>query len=369
MQKKSVVMGGGSSSVGGILHRHAHRALFSLRGPDAMKFLQGVTTNDVHGMDIGTAQYTAFLTPKGRILTDAQLIKMNEEEMVVDVGQGQKESVLRHLKRYMLRSRIEMTEWPEHQVWTKITRATPHPSNVEENVQSLYVKLSERSRPSSSSSSSSPILAFHDPRGLDFGFRFITDVTPTENDALMVEDQGQAYDVFRLSMGLLEGDELVDRIPAECNLDLLNGIAFSKGCYVGQELTARTQFKGTIRKRALPVQILPLNTVDNVNSSNSTTALPSLWSELGNPPLPSLAVGDALENQHHRRVGRWIALSSKYAIGVAQVRLNPVLSDIMKGENHPLVLKEKQQQPYQALPYLPSWWPTHLDLETGKPKG
>ena len=51
------------------------------------------------------------------------------------------------------------------------------------------------------------------------------------------------YDRFRMIHGVAEGSELIDRIPIECNLDLLNYISFTKGCYVGQELTARTKFK------------------------------------------------------------------------------------------------------------------------------
>ena len=56
------------------------------------------------------------------------------------------------------------------------------------------------------------------------------------------------YERFRLQYGIMEGRELSDRIPIECNLDLLNYIRFDKGCYLGQELTARTKYKVLIRR-------------------------------------------------------------------------------------------------------------------------
>jgi folate-binding protein YgfZ len=64
------------------------------------------------------------------------------------------------------------------------------------------------------------------------------------------------YERFRLLKGLPDTPEIVGRIPLECNLDLLNYISFTKGCYVGQELVSRTKFRGLLRKRVLPYIVL-----------------------------------------------------------------------------------------------------------------
>jgi len=73
--------------------------------------------------------------------------------------------------------------------------------------------------------------------------------------------QSDVYHALRLCYGVPEGvHDIVaeENLPLECNLDWLNGVSFSKGCYVGQELTARTHFQGLIRKRMMPVSLAPL---------------------------------------------------------------------------------------------------------------
>ncbi len=73
------------------------------------------------------------------------------------------------------------------------------------------------------------------------------DAPPTADAA------GDAYDAHRMALGVAEGAELSGELPLELNLDALGAISFTKGCYVGQELTSRTHFRGVIRKRAMPV--------------------------------------------------------------------------------------------------------------------
>ena len=65
----------------------------------------------------------------------------------------------------------------------------------------------------------------------------------------------QWYTEYELDHGMTDGPAITNRIPLECNLDLLNYISFSKGCYVGQELTAQTKFKGLVRKRLFPFSV------------------------------------------------------------------------------------------------------------------
>jgi len=90
------------------------------------------------------------------------------------------------------------------------------------------------------------------------------------------------YDWVRLSQGLPEGSEWSGAVPLELNLERLNGVSFTKGCYMGQELTARTHFQGLVRKRALPVLLAPLPPLG---------PLPRWQALAARPGSPSGAVG------------------------------------------------------------------------------
>jgi folate-binding protein YgfZ len=88
-------------------------------------------------------------------------------------------------------------------------------------------------------------IVFDDPRFACFGKRVIT-LSADGNklaDKITIQNTGQLPTFYRYMNGIAEGKELSNKIPLECNLDFLNYISFKKGCYVGQELTARTKFK------------------------------------------------------------------------------------------------------------------------------
>ena len=100
-----------------------------------------------------------------------------------------------------------------------------------------------------------PIISVTDPKVASIGTRHLLHITPKNNGTETAYDASirknasrkfsptSKYHFLRLLNGLVEGPEIINRIPLECNLDLLNYVDFAKGCYVGQELTARTKFK------------------------------------------------------------------------------------------------------------------------------
>jgi folate-binding protein YgfZ len=138
----------------------------------------------------------------------------------------------------------------------------------------------------------------------------------------------ESYDALRLSLGVAEGGELAGELPLELNLDGLDAVSFTKGCYVGQELTSRTHFRGVVRKRAMPVALAP----------SSGAAAAAAGAQLL-PPEGGAPVGRVLA----ARGGR----------GVALLRLAAALPSA-PGAPPPTLASEGGGT---AVPQRPRWWP------------
>jgi folate-binding protein YgfZ len=139
--------------------------------------------------------------------------------------------------------------------------------------------------------------------------------------------------------GLIDGVEIFNKIPFECNLDLVNYYSFTKGCYVGQELSARTKYKGVIRKRLLPFHLTqPSSSSENNNNDKSFQAISdSTVNELltkamqnSSSPLSSLKIGDKIyataeeAKANQKEIGEIVAVNSNKSIGMAMMHLDPV---------------------------------------------
>lgn len=202
------------------------RGILELTGIDRGSFLQGLITNSVDKISTTTAIYSAFLTPQGRFFHDFFIIEHNGA-WLIDCELDRAENLLNRFNLYKLRSRVNWrdasNEYKVYASWNE---------NVPEN--------------------SKDSVCFSDPRLLDLGHRIITRI-PLNTDAHFDD-----YDILRLSHGIPDGsrDMPVEKaIILECGLDELNAVDWRKGCYIGQELTARTNYRGLIRKRLLPVKI------------------------------------------------------------------------------------------------------------------
>jgi tRNA-modifying protein YgfZ len=186
------------------------RAVIALTGVEARGYLQGLVTNDVE--KIAVPAYAALLTPQGKILFDF-LISEGEGGLLLDVRRTAREALLKRLTLYKLRAKVEI--------------------KLRDDLAVLWGE-----QPG----------AFADPRLPALGQRAIA----PRQDA---PDGGAAYLAHRLDLGVPEGNDFgSDKIFAlDAGLDELHAIAFDKGCYVGQELTARMKHRGTARKRLLVV--------------------------------------------------------------------------------------------------------------------
>ncbi len=198
------------------------RAVIALEGGEARDFLQGLVTNDIQRLVPATGLYAALLTPQGKILFDF-LMTEGDGALLLDCPADRADALVKRLTMYRLRAKIGIAVRPQL---------------------SVYAGLSGRP--------AERAVTFPDPRLAALGPRSIG-ASAEMPDFL----EGPAmYHAHRLALGVPEGADFgSDRIFAlDAGLDELHGVAFDKGCYVGQELTARMKHRGTARKRILSVR-------------------------------------------------------------------------------------------------------------------
>jgi folate-binding protein YgfZ len=205
------------------------RAVLAISGPQARDFLQGLVTNDVvGGLAPGTGLYTALLSPQGKILFDF-LLTEGEGALLLDSARDQSEALLKKLKMYRLRSKVEIEAREQLGVYVNLKG---HPDN-------RVVPYADRA------------VSFADPRLAALGVRSIG--ARAEMPANLPGSRG--YHRHRLTLGVPEAQDFgFEKIFAlDAGLAELNGVSFTKGCYIGQELTSRMKHRATSRKRLLTV--------------------------------------------------------------------------------------------------------------------
>jgi folate-binding protein YgfZ len=190
------------------------RRILRLTGADTRSFLQGLITNDVAKLDSGLV-YAALLTPQGKYLADFFLVP-DGQDVLLDVAEDLADGLVKRLNMYRLRADVAISETD-----LNLQRGTgPAPEG-----------------------------AFADPRHPDMGWRAYT--TAAESD------DGTDWAALRVAHCIPEtGIELTqDSYILECGFERLNGVDFRKGCYVGQEVTARMKHKTDLRKGLTQVTI------------------------------------------------------------------------------------------------------------------
>jgi folate-binding protein YgfZ len=205
------------------------RAVIALSGPGARDFLQGLVTNDMAALAPGKGLYTALLSPQGKIAFDF-FVTEGEGALLLDVALVSRDALLKKLKMYRLRAAVEIEAREMLGVYSNLKG---HPDN-------RPVGYAERA------------VTFADPRLAALGARSIGAVAEMPANL----PGPRAYHDARLALGVPEaGDFGFEKIFAlDAGLEELHGVAFTKGCYVGQELTSRMKHRATTRKRILTVE-------------------------------------------------------------------------------------------------------------------
>jgi folate-binding protein YgfZ len=221
------------------------RGLLALQGADARPFLQGLISNDVNGIRLDQAGYAALLTPQGKFLFDFFVVQSGEA-LLLDTEAARLQDLQRRLLMYRLRSKVEITD---------VSAGLVVAALIGEGVVGL-LELPERPGVCRILDQG---LAFVDPRLPGMGARALLPGQSARAGlaALGFEEAPRAaYERLRLSLGVPDGsrDLAVEKATLlESGFEELNGVDFAKGCFVGQELTARMKYRGLVRKRLMPV--------------------------------------------------------------------------------------------------------------------
>jgi folate-binding protein YgfZ len=197
------------------------RAVIAVSGDDRVEFLQGLVSNDVAAVAPGHAVWAALLTPQGKWLADFFMVA-DDDRLLLDCEGGQAAMLATRLSRFRLRSKVAVapTDLRVYAVWG----GEPAPGP----------------------------LAFRDPRLEAAGWRVLSEIA-RETNASEAE-----WDAHRLSLGLPDGSrdlEAEKTVLLEAGFDELGGVSWTKGCYMGQELTARTRYRGLLKRRLVPVSV------------------------------------------------------------------------------------------------------------------
>ncbi len=199
------------------------RGVLELTGEDRVAFLQGLVSNDVAALAPGEACWAALLTPQGKWLADFFVVA-TDGALLIDAERAQVPALAQRLSRFRLRSKVALRDAAD----------------------SLHVHAAWGAAPPAQG------IVFADPRLPEAGWRVLTPA-PLPTDATP-ED----YDRHRLALGLPDGSrdmEAEKSVLLEAGFDELHGVSWSKGCYMGQELTARTRYRGLVKRRLVPVEV------------------------------------------------------------------------------------------------------------------
>lgn len=333
------------------------RRLIAVEGPDAARFLQGIVTQNILATAATashdpTACYSAILNAAGRVLYDVFIYpdhhlttKFGGNNFLVEVDASQAANLEKHLKRYKLRAKVTVTLLSRGAltVWHAWSDNDDHSPQQQQQQQAKL--LTEDLLPPNSAK------LLRDPRAPGLGYRILTSgedppplgdvvasllprVSKREPGPLAREEDEAAYRVRRYLYGVPEGpDEVLQEkaLPLEGNLDVMGGVDFRKGCYVGQELTIRTKHQGIVRKRILPVMLYDAS---NDSSPPETLAYqPDLVGgdggivDAANIPKDT-SIGRV--GRKGRSAGKW--LRGVGNIGLALCRLETMTDVVLPGE-------------------------------------
>lgn len=298
-----------------------NKKLLKVSGKDASDFLQGLVTNDMgHFEDGARCMYAMFLNNKGRVLYDSLIYKWDDDSFLLECERSVYTLLLRHLSLYKLKRNVLFDDASAgYDVWTLIS-----PVN--------------NPLPEITFDAKSHINLFTDPRLKELGCRLITlnslsgaNLVELFGKEVLLKDE-DVYRYARYKLGVGEGPEELPPgacFPLEVNCDYLHGVSFHKGCYIGQELTARIHHTGVVRKRIMPLRFIEvIDVLENVDKDEAI--LPTKSS--------SPKIGVLRGYVHDCGIG---LLRIKDAIEAHTVKMNNYTAEVIK----------------------PSWWPVEAPKE------
>ena len=224
-----------------------NRGLISVTGEDAKEYLQNIITNDINKVSKSSSVFAALLSPQGKYLFDFFVIK-NDEGYLLDCNGKAVKELVNNLSKYKIRSKVEIEDLSSNYVVGVINFENFKIIQKDLGKQEATLEFRE-----------SPI--FVDPRDSDLGARIISPLeklylTIKKLNLKIVENKSYLEKAFLKGIPVEGLNNLQNQLfGLEINFEKLNAIDFKKGCYVGQENTARMKLKNKLRRRLLPIKV------------------------------------------------------------------------------------------------------------------
>lgn len=221
--------------------RLPNRGVLAIGGEDAQSFLQGLVTNDVAAVTAERAGYGALLTPQGKFLFDFLLYRA-ADGFLMETEADRLHDLMRRLTMYKLRAKVTIAD-------------------VSDRYAVLALLPSDGGLPDRTPALSDGAILVTDPRLGELGGRVLLppdQVADAMAELGLAEQPVDAWEAHRMALGVPDGSrdiEIEKGILLENGFEELGGVAFDKGCFIGQELTARTKYRGLVKKRLLPIAI------------------------------------------------------------------------------------------------------------------
>ena len=247
-----------------------HRALIAVRGEDRVGFLQGLVSNDMAKVEAGGAVWAAFLTPQGKFLHEFFAVP-HHDHILLECERARRDDLVTRLSRYKLRAKVTLAA---------------------DDTLTVGVACGEGASAALATSETPGHVMGHgdgviytDPRVVGAGMRLalLAEQIAGLSKLGLSESTPEAYDSTRFALGLPDGsrDMEVDKaLLLENGFEEVAGVDFNKGCYIGQELTARTHYRALIKKRLMPVSFAgdtpasgsPLTTAEGTEAGEMKSA-------------------------------------------------------------------------------------------------
>ena len=224
------------------------RGILYLHGEDVLEFLQNLITNNIHKVKESYSCFASLLTPQGKYLFDFIIIK-HKNGYFLDCEKKQIDQLYKQLNIYKLRSKVEILNLSNEFVVAAISKEKYLSLQNTNDDPGFTTKYNE-----------DPVVL--DPRNKELGGRLIINLeklNPSIKELKLESKESNEYYSYSHKIGIaqLNTNELQNKIfGIECNFEELNGIDFKKGCYVGQENTARIKLKDKLSKKLLPIEVV-----------------------------------------------------------------------------------------------------------------
>ena len=222
------------------------RGFIQVKGVEGKDFLQNIVTNNIEKATNNSTVFSSILTPQGKYLFEFFILKL-KESYLIECEKELTEEIIKLLNYYKIRSKVEFINLNKKYEASVISLEKFKEINNSNLSKGLTINYEED-------------LIYIDPRNEELGAKIISKIETTQINIkklnLIIADKNKYYNKsFRLGIPQINLNRLKDKIfGIENNLDELNGIDFKKGCYVGQENTARIKLRNKLRRRILPIQ-------------------------------------------------------------------------------------------------------------------